>query len=207
MAYFPIYIELERKKCIVVGGGKVAAGKVRQLLAFGAKVWVISPELTPELRQLVPSRQIIWKQMTFPQDESGSGLIADCALVVAATNQQEVNVRVSGLCRAQGVPVNVVDVKELCTFYFPAIVKRGDVVVGISTGGKSPALAARIRRELETALPDSYGTAADILGACREEILRRVPDGKERKKLFELLLSYLLDGENALGEMRKSEPE
>lgn len=195
MAYFPMYIELEGKKCIVVGGGKVAAGKVRQLLAFEAKVEVISPELTPELEQLVTEEQITWKQMLFPQDEDGAELLCDCVLVVAATDQREVNVRVSKLCRAHGIPVNVVDVKELCTFYFPAIVKREDVVVGISTGGKSPALAARIRRELETALPENYGTVADILGACREEILRRVPDGRERKKLFELLLSYLLDGE------------
>lgn len=195
MAYFPMYIELEGKKCIVVGGGKVAEGKVRQLLAFEAKVEVISPELTPELEQLAAEECILWKQMSFPQDESGAAFLCDCALVVAATSQREINVRVSELCRAQGIPVNVVDVKELCTFYFPAIVKRGDVVVGISTGGKSPALAARVRRELETALPGSYGTAADILGACREEILTRVPDGKERKKIFELLLSQLFDGE------------
>lgn len=192
MAYFPIYIELEGKRCIVVGGGNVAAGKVRQLLAFAAKVEVIAPELTPELERLAAEEQITWKQMSFPQDESGDAFLCDCALVVAATDQREVNVRVSKLCRAHGIPVNVVDVKELCTFYFPAIVKRGDVVVGISTGGKSPALAARIRRELEAALPENYGTAADILGACREEVLARVPDGRERRKLFEGLLAQLL---------------
>lgn len=195
MAYFPIYIELEGKRCIVVGGGNVAAGKVRQLLAFAAKVEVIAPELTPELERLAAEEQITWKQMSFPQDESGEAFLCDCALVVAATSQREVNVRVSKLCRMHGIPVNVVDVKELCTFYFPAIVKRGDVVVGISTGGKSPALAARIRRELEAALPESYGTVADILGACREEVIARVQDGRERKKLFEGLLVQLLGEE------------
>lgn len=197
MAYFPIYIELEGKRCIVVGGGNVAVGKAEQLLAFGADVVVIAPELTPELERLATEEQIKWKQMSFPQDESGEELLCDCALVVAATNQREVNVRVSRLCRAHGIPVNVVDVKELCTFYFPAVVKRKDVVVGISTGGKSPALAARIRRELEAALPENYGTVADILGACREEVIARVPDGRERKKLFEGLLTQLLGEEDA----------
>lgn len=195
MAYFPLYIELEGKKCTVVGGGNVAAGKVRQLLAFGAKVVVAAPELAPELRQLAAGEQITWKRMVFTQ-EGADELFGDCALVVAATNEREVNVRVSEWCRIHKVPVNVVDVKELCTFYFPAVVRRGDVVVGISTGGKSPALAARIRRELAAALPEKYGTVADILGACREEIIARVPDEGERKQLFETMLTQLLGEEN-----------
>lgn len=197
MAYFPLYIELENKKCIVVGGGKVAAGKVRQLLSFGGNVTVIAPELAGELAQLAAEGQIVWKQGVFPMEEVKEEDFADCALVVAATDQKDVNARVSKLCRIHGIPVNVVDVKELCTFFFPAIVKRQDVVVAVSTSGKSPALAARLRRELETEIPESYGMAADILGACREEVLERVPDIRERKRLFEALLTQLLGEENA----------
>lgn len=197
MAYFPLYIELENRKCIVVGGGKVAAGKVRQLLSFGGNVTVIAPELAGELAQLAAEGRITWKQGVFPMEEVKEEVFADCALVVAATDQKDVNAHVSKLCRAHGIPVNVVDVKELCTFFFPAIVKRQDVVVAISTSGKSPALAARLRRELETEIPESYGMAADILGACREEILERVPDIRERKRLFEALLTQLLGEENA----------
>lgn len=197
MAYFPLYIELENRKCIVVGGGKVAAGKVRQLLSFGGNVTVIAPELAEGLAQLAVEGRITWKQGVFPMEKVAEELFTDCALVVAATDQKDVNVRVSKLCRAHGIPVNVVDVKELCTFFFPAIVKRQDVVVAVSTSGKSPALAARLKRELETEIPESYGMAADILGACREEILERVPDIRERKRLFEALLTQLLGEESA----------
>lgn len=199
MAYFPLYIDLEQKECIVIGGGRIAEGKVRQLRAFGAAVCVISPEVTETLRKMAERGEIRWLCESFPIGEEWEKMLAGCTLVVAATNRNDVNREVSASCRQAGVPVNVVDVKELCTFFFPAIVRREDVVVGISTGGQSPALAARIRRELETAIPESYGRAAELLGACREEILARVPDAAERKKLFEEMLAELLDGEDASG--------
>lgn len=199
MAYFPLYIDLEQKECIVIGGGRIAEGKVRQLRAFGAAVCVISPEVTETLHKMAERGEIRWLCESFPIGEEWEKMLAGCTLVVAATNRNDVNRKVSASCRQAGVPVNVVDVKELCTFFFPAIVRREDVVVGISTGGQSPALAARIRRELETAIPESYGRAAELLGACREEILARVPDAAERKKLFEEMLTELLDGEDASG--------
>lgn len=201
MAYFPLYIDLEQKECIVIGGGRVAEGKVRQLRSFGARVCVISPEVTAPLQKMAERGEIHWLCARFPIGEEWKKMLADSTLVVAATNHNDVNRQVSESCRQAGVPVNVVDVKELCTFFFPAIVRQGDVVVGISTSGQSPALAARIRRELEPVIPEEYGRAAELLGACREEILARVPDGAERKKLFEAMLAELL-GDDAIPEHR-----
>lgn len=201
MAYFPLYIDIEGKRCIVVGGGRIATGKIRQLLEFGAAVTVIAPEVTEEIRELAETGQIILEQRAvFPEKEteSGENVLKDSALVVAATNQEAVNVKVSRLCKEMHIPVNVVDVKELCTFFFPAIVKREDVVVAVSTSGTSPALAAKLRRELEAAVPEEYGRAAEVMGAYREYIKERVPDIRDRKKVFEALLSYAI-GEAEVG--------
>lgn len=227
MAYFPLYIDIEGKKCIVVGGGKIATGKIRQLLEFGAAVTVIAPQVTEEIRKLVETGRITLEQRSVflgPGEETGQkeadpgagaaeaeargeeapggmdrvvrALIENSALVVAATNQEDVNIRVSDLCKEMHIPVNVVDVKELCTFFFPAIVKREDVVVAVSTSGTSPALAARLRRELEAEVPEEYGRVAAVMGAYREYVKERVPDIRDRKKVFEALLARALAGEN-----------
>lgn len=219
MAYFPLYIDIEGQPCTVVGGGNIAAGKVRCLLEFGAAVTVIAPEVTAELRLLAEAGRIVlreesfvpgnWEDCMAPTGErQKEGRTAAAAqeqlaqiegstLVVAATDDAAVNASVSRFCKKRHIPVNVVDEKELCSFYFPSIVKRGDVVAAISTGGSSPALAARLRRELETQIPDSYGRAAKQLGACREYVHEQVTDAGQRKRVFEELLACALDREEA----------
>lgn len=187
MAYFPLYVDIENKKCVVVGGGRIAAGKIRQLASFGADITVVAPAVCGEVRALAKEPGILLRQQHFAAED-----IADAALVVAATDDGEVNRLVSALCREAKIPVNVVDEKELCSFYFPAIVHRGDVVVAVSTGGDSPALAARLRRELETCVPERYGMAAETLGAFRETVKAQVPQAAARKRVFERLLELFL---------------
>lgn len=194
MAYFPLYIDIGEKTCVVVGGGAVATGKVRQLLEFGAEVTVVAPEVTEEIRELADAGKITLKQrdVLAEKETEVRALIEDSTLVVAATNQAPVNISISELCKELHISVNVVDEKELCTFFFPAIVKREDVVVAVSTGGTSPALAAKLRRELETAVPEEYGRVAAVMGTYREYIKKSVPDIRDRKKVFETLLSLAM---------------
>ena len=191
MAYFPLYIDIGQKKCVVVGGGQVAAGKIRQLSSFGAAVTVVAPAVCEEVRSAIARSatfrtEISLQMRTFlPEDIDGA------ALVVAAADDAAVNREVSACCKAAGILVNVVDEKELCSFYFPAIVRRGDVVVGMSTGGNSPALAARIRRELERSLPEDVGRAAEWLGKFREQVKQQVQGIPARKRVFERLLDLV----------------
>lgn len=194
MAYFPLYIDIGGKTCVVVGGGRIATGKVRQLLEFGAEVTVVAPEVSEEIRKLADAGKITLKQrdVLAEKETEVRALIEDSTLVVAATDQAPVNISISELCKELYIPVNVVDEKELCTFFFPAIVKREDVVVAVSTGGTSPALAAKLRRELETAVPEEYGRAAAVMGTYREYIKKSVPDIRDRKKVFEALLSLAM---------------
>lgn len=197
MAYFPLYIDIGEKTCVVVGGGRIATGKVRQLLEFGAEVTVVAPEVTEEIRKLADAGKITLKQRDVLAEKEAAvrALIEDSTLVVAATDQAPVNISISELCKEMHIPVNVVDEKELCTFFFPAIVKREDVVVAVSTGGTSPALAAKLRRELETAVPEEYGRAAAVMGTYREYVKKRVPDIRDRKRVYEVLLVHVLAGE------------
>lgn len=197
MAYFPLYIDIEEKKCVVVGGGRIATGKIRQLLEFKAQVTVIAPEVTEEIKALAETGKVVLEQRAFFSEKEPDAFvraqIKESVLVVAATDQTSVNVKISKLCKANRIPVNVVDVKELCTFFFPAIVKREDVVVAVSTSGTSPALAAKLRRELETQIPKEYGRAVAVMGEYREYIKDQVPDSSKRKRIFELLLARVME--------------
>lgn len=198
MAYFPLYMDIGDKNCIVIGGGRVAESKIRKLLEFGGRVTVIAPEVTGQIAEWEKEGMICIKQREFLADD-----IADAAVVIAAADRQEVHESAAALCAEKKIPINVVDDKELCTFFFPAIVKRGDVVVSISTGGKSPALAAKIRRELETCIPDSYGTAAEIMGRYRDDVMEHLEDSRIRKQIFEEMLEEVL----ARGDMTKKDVE
>lgn len=194
MAYFPLFIDITGKSCAVIGGGKVAEGKIRQLLEFGGDVTVTAPEITEQIALWQQEGRIkVHLRVYEPGD------IAEAALAVAATDDTALQRQVAELCRKKHIPVNVVDVKELCTFFFPAIVKREDVVAAVSTGGSSPALAARLRRELEEVIPESCGNVAGIMGAHRDYVFTHVIDGKQRKLVFEKMLDVVID-EGALSQ-------
>ncbi len=148
MAYIPIFLDVTGRECVVVGGGEVAARKVESILEAGARVTVVSPHLSPILESLAASGSVTHLARNYQR-----GDIRGCVLVYAATDDPKLHRELAAEARALGIPVNVVDVPELCTFIAPAVVKRGELQIAISTGGASPAFAARLRRTLE----DQFG--------------------------------------------------
>lgn len=161
MAYFPLFIDLEGKAALVVGGGPVAARKVRVLLDYGLQVRVCAPRFIPELEDLPGIERL---NRPFAPE-----LLDGAALVITATDDRTVNHLVSSLCRARSIPVNVADSREESTFLFPSVVRRGRLSVGISTGGASPTASSYVRRELERTLPQALGPILDWMEALRRE--------------------------------------
>ena len=148
--YFPIFIDLSEKKIVVIGGGTIASRRVKTLLEFAEKICVVSPELTEALQELHRQGRIAWLQEVYSPDK-----IKDADMVIAATNQPSVNQQIKADCKhmekesGRQILVSVIDDRNLCDFYFPSIVQNEDIVIGINSGGKSPALTKRIRRGIE----------------------------------------------------------
>jgi siroheme synthase-like protein len=168
MAYYPIFLELKGKPCLVVGGGQVAARKVEGLLSAGARVTVMSPALDPDLAKLKAERRIGHVDRQYQYVD-----VKGYTVVIAATDDEAVNERVASNARHDGVPVNVVDEPALCDFIVPSVVRRGDVVLAISTGGLSPALARWLRRELESYLSEDFERLLQLLAEVRVELRER----------------------------------
>lgn len=162
-AYYPAMLDLAGRHALLVGGGEVAAQKAGPLLDAGADLRIVAPELVAPLRERVEAKQVRWERREVRQGDT-----AGCAVVVCATNQREVNKKVSEEARAGGIPVNVVDDPELCTFIVPSTVRRGPLQVAVSTGGRSPAFAKFMRRELERAVGEEYGELAEMAGRMRD---------------------------------------
>ncbi len=190
MKTYPIYlIGLERRLAVVVGGGGVAARKVGGLLEASARVTVISPMLTPELEALAKARCITVIDRPYRQ-----GDLAGAFLVIAATNDADVNQAVWREAEQCGCLVNVVDDPAHCNFITPAIVRRGEVTLAISTGGASPALARRLREQLEAQVDPEYGDLVSLLAELRPELQARYREEKARHEAaFRLANSDLLD--------------
>lgn len=183
MKYFPVNLDIAGRKCTVIGGGKVAARKVENLLECGGKVLVISPELTTDLRELHRAKRIGWLQRQYRQgDLSGS------FLVIAATDDVLVQEEVFTEAGKNGLLINVADVPERCNFILPATVKRDDLTIAISTAGKSPALARQLRLKLEEMIGPEYGTLAEIMGLLRPDVLKQGRPHEENKIIFAALL-------------------
>lgn len=168
-------IGLARRRAVVVGGGCVAARKVEGLLETGAQVTVVSPALAPELEALAEAGLVAVVRRSYRE-----GDLAGAFLVVAATDDPAVNRAVGREAEGLGCLVNVVDDPEHSNFITPAVVRRGEVVVSISTGGSSPALARRLRERLEALVGPEYGEMAELLAELRPEILRRFAPGEAR---------------------------
>ncbi len=171
MSGYPIVlVGLAGQRCVVVGGGAVAARKAAGLAEAGARPVVISPELGPEMESLVDLGQVDLLRRPYQV-----GDLAGAALAIAATDDRAVNGAVAREGRLRGALVNVVDDPELCTFTTPAVVRRGDLLVAISTGGGSPALARHLRETLEAAIDPAYGDLLDLLAALRPRLRQEVP--------------------------------
>lgn len=176
---YPIILDLRDRLCLVVGGGEVAARKVAGLLEAGATVRVVSPALVETLAAEAAAGRIEHCARFFSSTD-----LAGARLVIAATADREVNAAVAMAARAQGLLVNVVDAPEEGDFWLPAVVRRGELLLTVSTGKASPALARRLRQQLEAAFGPEWGAYVALLGALRPLVLAREPDGDRRQTLF-----------------------
>ncbi len=168
MGYYPLFLEMKGRPCLVIGGGQVAQRKVEGLLAADAAVTVVSPELTAALEALRSEGRIEHRQRDYQSDD-----LKGFDIVVAATDDKAVNARVAADSRAGRVLVNAVDDPDSCDFILPSVVRRGEVVLAISTGGLSPALARRLREELEAYLSDDFAPLVELLAEVRGDLRAR----------------------------------
>jgi uroporphyrin-III C-methyltransferase/precorrin-2 dehydrogenase/sirohydrochlorin ferrochelatase len=183
MKYLPIFLRLEGRPGLVVGGGKVAARKVAMLLRAGAKISVVSPKLCDELEKLRESGRIQHTGREF-RDEDIDGMV----LVIAATDNETVNRQVSIIADNHRIPVNVVDTPTLCSFIVPSLVDRSPVQVAVSTGGASPVLARLLRARLESFIPSAYGRLAVLVDEFRHRVKQRFSDSRQRRYFWENVL-------------------
>ena len=177
MSEFPMFVELAGQSCLVVGGGQVAGRKTRVLTDCGALVTVAAPEIGEELKRN-PAVTIL--ERPFREED----LEKDWALVIAASDDPQVNARVTALCREKRIPVNRADEQGKGGFLFPALIHRGDLTIGISTGGASPAAAGYFRRLIETVLPEKTEKMLSSLRCCREVVSKKLPKEKRRSALL-----------------------
>lgn len=180
MGYYPVMLDLTGRTCLVVGGGEIALRKAESLTEAGASVTVLAPEIDSRLEGIagITCEKRAWK----PGDTTGF------ALVIAATDDGAVNQSISEEAASNGIPVNVVDNPDLCSFIVPSIVRRGNLIIAVSTSGRSPSLSKRIRKELELTYGPEYEEFAALLGELRNEIKRKHASGQQREQAFERIM-------------------
>jgi len=184
MKYYPISLDISNKRCAVVGGGEVAERKVRRLLDCGARVTVVGKKLSPNLRALREARKIEHVASDYKAEH-----MDDLFLVIGATDSSRVNRRVYRDAKQKGILVNVVDDPEHCDFILPSLLERGDLTIAVSTGGKSPALAKKLRMELEERYGSEYDILIRIMGILRKRVIRKGRISGENRKLFEAVVN------------------
>jgi precorrin-2 dehydrogenase / sirohydrochlorin ferrochelatase len=187
--YYPVYVQLREQLCVVIGGGKIAEGKVDGLLAVQANVTVIAPALTAHLQELAKQMQIKYLARPYqPGDLTGA------FMVICATDQTEINHQVWEEATANQQLINVVDDTPRCNFIAPSILRKGDLTIAISTSGKAPALAVRLKERFHRQIGPEYERFLELAGELREPLARHVPDFETRKALwYELVDSEILD--------------
>ena len=183
MDYLPIFLNVEDRPCLVVGGGKVAARKAALLNRAGARITVVTPETCDEIKTLVEQGAVTCIGREFLEEDM-EGVV----LVIAATDSEAVNRAVSELANQHRIPVNVVDNPELCSFIMPSIIDRSPVQVAVSTGGASPVLARLLRARLESFIPAAYGQLARLVEEFRNSVKQRFSDGGQRRYFWESVL-------------------
>ena len=179
MPLFPMFVKLEGRLCLVVGAGAVGDGKISSLLEAGAIVCVVSPRATSRVHEWSATGAIKWLRRKFRQDDLDGKF-----LVIAATSSAKVNARVFEEARRRKVMCNSVDDPPHCDFFYAAVVRRGDLQIAISTNGKSPALAQRLRKQFERQFGREYADKINELGAARERLFRAPIEPVRRRKLL-----------------------
>ena len=194
MAYFPFFIDISTKDGLIVGGGKVALRKIEKLLPYSPRLTVCAPSLLPEIEK-IPGL-ILLRQPFAPS------MVEGMLFVIAATDDSSLNCEISTLCRERNIPINAVDDRENCTFLFPALVKRGELSVGISTGGASPSAAVYWKNRIDRLIPQDAGDMLDYLSGLRETVKGAIPDETRRGLVFSALFDACMEGSWPLPEDR-----
>lgn len=179
--FYPVNLNLDNMEIIIVGGGNVALRKCMNFLDFGKSVTVLAPDFDSRFLELGNKVDLI-------NDIFKEEYIDKFDIVVAATDDKEVNEEIACICRKKSKLINVVDSRDLSDFTVSSYVKRGDLLIGISTGGKIPALSAKIRKDLEAVYDESFAEYVDLLGEIREKIIKSYEDKSERKKVLKALV-------------------
>ncbi len=183
MHFLPVFMNIENRNCLVVGGGEVAARKVDLLLKARARVQLAARNLNPEIQVLVDEGRI-----HYIGEEYYETLLNNCVLVIAATDDESLNRHISEQACLRNLPVNVVDNPPLCTFIMPSVIDRYPVQIAISTGGASPVLARLLRARLETMIPSSFGRLATLMRSVRGKVREQIPDMRKRRRFWEDVL-------------------
>lgn len=183
MAYFPFFVDLEGQRGLIVGGGTVALRKAEKLLPYGPALTVVAPEPVSELAAL----PVTLVRRSFQETD-----LDRADFVIAATDDENENHRISALCRGRNIPVNVVDDKAACSFLFPALVRRGSLSVGVSTGGSSPTAAIWLKKQIEAILPEQTEEILTWLEEQRPILKERLPDQRARAACFARLFAACL---------------
>ena len=182
--YYPIFLDIEGRAVAIIGGGNVCARKAETMMNYGAKVTVVSPELTEEIENWARDGCLEIRRKKYDErDLDGANI------VIASTDDQHVNEQIAADCRRRRIPVNVVDVTPLCEFIVPAIVNKGSVTIAVSTGGKSPALGRTLKEDLHRLVGPEYTEVNDVLGTLRESAKRVLPTDVDRKHFFDSIIA------------------
>jgi precorrin-2 dehydrogenase/sirohydrochlorin ferrochelatase len=189
MRYYPVCLDIQNRKCLVVGGGHVGTRKVQTLLACGARVTVVSPEVTADLAEAARQERIELRRRAYRTSDMEGAF-----LVIGATNNETLNRQVHKDAEKAGRLCNIADQPHLCNFVLPALACQGDLIIAISTSGRSPAFAKHLRRRLQARFGPEYGRFLDLMGAVRNRLLAAEHAPEAHKPLFEQLIrSGLVD--------------
>lgn len=183
MHYYPVHLDIQNRNCLVVGGGGVGTRKVKTLLKCGAKVTVVSPEISDQLQNIAQSARLTLKPRPYRTED-----LAGMFLVIGASDDETLNRQISRDAERRNTLCNIADRPEKCNFILPAIVRRDDLVITISTSGRSPALAKKLRKKLESQFGQEYGVFLQLMGAVRSKLLSQAHEPEAHKPLFEQLI-------------------
>jgi precorrin-2 dehydrogenase/sirohydrochlorin ferrochelatase len=184
MRYYPINLDIHDRRCLVVGGGSVGTRKALSLRACGARVTVVSPAVTEELSQEADGETLVLAKRPYREQD-----LLNVFLVIGATDDEALNRRVHRDAEDRGILCNIADRPEICNFILPSVVRRGGLTISISTSGRSPALAKKLRRDLEKLFGDEYRVLLHIMGAIRRRLLAEAHAPEAHKRLFEELVN------------------
>lgn len=182
--YYPIYLDIEERPVLIIGGGEVCARKAETMRRYGARVTVVSPAFTEEIERWSAAGEVTLRRKLYEEAD-----LDGASIVIASTDDPCVNARIARDCRRRRIPVNVVDVTHLCEFIVPAIVESGSIQIAISTGGKSPALARTLKEELKRTVGSEYAEINDVLGTLRAGAKKVLPTDVDRKRFFDGILA------------------